>query len=90
MTRSLARALAPEVRVNAICPGIVATEWIARGRGQAFYEEFRGKVERALPLRAVVPPEEVARTAVFLIEQEMTTGETLLVDAGQRLVTITV
>jgi 3-oxoacyl-[acyl-carrier protein] reductase len=90
MTRSLARALAPEVRVNAICPGIVATEWIARGRGQAFYEEFRGKVEKALPLRAVVPPEEVARTAVFLIEQEMTTGETLLVDAGQRLVTITV
>lgn len=90
MTKSLARALAPEVRVNAICPGVVATEWIARGRGQAFYEEFRGKIEKVLPLRSIVPPEEVARTVVFLIEQEMITGEALLVDAGQRLVTVSV
>ena len=90
MTKSLARALAPEVRVNAICPGVVATEWISRGRGQAFYEEFRGKLEKVLPLRAIVPPEEVARTALFLIEQEMITGEAIVVDAGQRLVTVSV
>lgn len=90
MTRSLARALAPEVRVNAICPGVVATEWIARGRGQDFYEAFKGKLEKVLPLGAVVPPEEVARTTAFLIEQEMITGETILVDSGQRLVTVTV
>lgn len=90
MTRSLARALAPEIRINAICPGVVATEWIARGKSQDFYEEFKGKVEKVLPLRSIVPPEEVARTAIFLIEQEMTTGETILVDAGQRLVTVSV
>ena len=90
MTKSLARALAPEVRVNAICPGVVATEWIARGRGQDFYEEFKGKIEQVLPLRSIVPPEEVARTAAFLIEQETITGEAILVDAGQRLVTVSV
>lgn len=90
MTKSLARALAPEIRINAICPGVVATEWITRGRGQAFYESFRGKIEKVLPLRSIVPPEEVARTVVFLVEQEMITGEEVLVDAGQRLVTLTV
>ena len=90
MTKSLARALAPTNRVNAICPGVVATEWIARGRSQAFYEEFRGKIEQVLPLRTIVPPEEVARTAAFLIEQETITGEEILVDAGQRLVTASV
>jgi len=78
MTKSLARALAPEIRVNAFAPGLVETRFA--GWPQSAFERGR---ETAL-LGDLVSVEEVAQTALFLAaEASGMTGETLLVDGGK-------
>ena len=76
MTLSLARAFAPEVRVNGIAPGVIITRWVD-GK-QAFVDAY---VERA-PLRKASTPEDVAHMAVFLAEAHNVTGQTLVIDGG--------
>ncbi len=76
MTMSLARAFAPEVRVNAIAPGVILTRWVD-GK-QAFIDTY---VEKA-PLRKASTPEDVAHMAVFLAEAHNVTGQTLVIDGG--------
>jgi 3-oxoacyl-[acyl-carrier protein] reductase len=86
MTRSLARSLGPEIRVNAVAPGALDTRWIRDGIGEAGYESIRDTYRRTMPLRDIVPAEAVADTIVWLIEgARMTTGEVILVDAGAHL-----
>jgi len=86
MTISLARALGPAIRVNAVCPGMIDTRWLRNGLGQelftALYDDMAGKV----PLRDVCQPKDVAQPILyFLLEARMTTGETMLVDGGYHL-----
>ncbi|MFO0843202.1 MAG: SDR family oxidoreductase [Gemmataceae bacterium] len=80
MTRSLARAFAPEVRVNAVAPGPVKTRWLA-GR--------EAMVEQALtqtPLRRAAEPDDVADAVVFLaLDQKLMTGQVLVVDGGRTM-----
>ena len=76
MTMSLARAFAPEVRVNAIAPGVILTRWV--DDKQAFIDAY---VEKA-PLRKASTPEDVAHMAVFLAEAHNVTGQTLVIDGG--------
>ena len=38
---SIGRALAPEIRVNAVCPGLVTTRWFVQGVGQEGYERIK-------------------------------------------------
>lgn len=85
MTLSLARALGPEIRVNAVCPGLVDTRWIKAGLGDGYEAAKRG-YERATPLGSVLTPEDVADVAVWLIEgASQVTGEVMLVDGGLHL-----
>ena len=78
MTKSLARALAPDIRVNALAPGLVHTRFA--GWPEATFEE--GK--KTSPLGRIATPEEVARVALFLAaDATAVTGETILVDAGR-------
>lgn len=87
MTRSLGRALGPEIRVNAICPGVVETGWVPNALGQGFFDEMKGKMERALPLGRVAQADDIAEAATWLIEGgDLITGETLLVDSGLHLI----
>jgi 3-oxoacyl-[acyl-carrier protein] reductase len=80
LTKSLARALAPEVRVNAVAPGIVMTRWVA-GR-----EDHVQRLSAGTPLGRVCEPEEIARVVVFLAaEATFVTGQTLVVDGGALL-----
>lgn len=77
LTRVLANALAPEVRVNAIAPGTITMP----GDPPEWEQEF---IKRA-PLRRTGKPEEVADAVKFLIGAEFMTGQVLVLDGGRML-----
>ncbi len=85
MTRSLAVALAPRIRVNTICPGFIDSPWFDKlGGGR---EMLRAHIARTTPLQVASTPEDIAESALFLGSRAArhVTGETLLVDAGLHL-----
>jgi 3-oxoacyl-[acyl-carrier protein] reductase len=87
MTLSLARALAPEIRVNAVCPGFVATRWHSARFGD---EALKKAIERqvaATPLKRAGTADDIADVVLFFASglARNVTGETLLVDAGAHL-----
>ncbi|UGQ11776.1 SDR family oxidoreductase [Yinghuangia sp. ASG 101] len=81
MTRLLAGVLGPEVRVNAVAPGLVDTPWTA---GEAF-APIREQVAALAPLRRVGTTDDVADAVWGLVEFPYTTGEVVLVDGGAHL-----
>jgi 3-oxoacyl-[acyl-carrier protein] reductase len=86
MTLSLARALAPEIRVNTVCPGHVPTPWHEAAHGAAAAAETARKYASNAVLQSVVQPEDVADAIVWLLTgARAITGNTLLVDAGMHL-----
>jgi 3-oxoacyl-[acyl-carrier protein] reductase len=86
MTLHLARALAPEVRVNAVCPGLITTRWFVQGVGQQGYEASLKGYESSVPLQRACSPQDVAEAIVWLVDGARTvTGELLLLDAGMHL-----
>lgn len=77
INKSLARVLAPEVRVNAVAPGIVQTRWV---EGQDAHIE---RLAAGTPLKRVAGPEDVAEVVYSLIAHAgFVTGQTLVVDGG--------
>lgn len=86
MTLHFARTLAPHVRVNAVCPGLITTRWFVDGMGQAAYEKILAHNEKTAPLGTACSPEDVADAVVWLIEgARTTTGELVLLDSGRHL-----
>jgi 3-oxoacyl-[acyl-carrier protein] reductase len=87
MTVSLARALAPKIRVNALCPGFIDTPWFGRGMDAEALERMRQAVAASTPMQVASSAEDIAGAAVFLASPAARhiTGETLLVDAGTHL-----
>lgn len=86
MTLSLARVLGPQVRVNAVCPGFVAGEWLKKGLGESLYEAMRQHYSGISPLKGTATPERVAQAVLALVSgADWTTGETLIVDGGAHL-----
>ena len=86
MTLSFARALAPEIRVNAVCPGVMQTRWWREGLGEENYDAFITRYAQSAPLKTAGTTEAVADPVVWLLEgAEHVTGETILVDAGSHL-----
>lgn len=86
ITKSLARVLAPEIRVNAICPGLVEGRWMNNLLGEDTYREHLAKAQEKFPLRRTNTPTDVAETALWLIEHAATmTGELINMDAGDHL-----
>jgi 3-oxoacyl-[acyl-carrier protein] reductase len=77
LTKSLARAFAPEVRVNAVAPGPVLTRWL---------EPHPQMIERAVamtPLRRAATPEDIGDVVVFLARgTSLMTGQVVVVDGG--------
>jgi 3-oxoacyl-[acyl-carrier protein] reductase len=86
MTLSLARALAPEIRVNAVCPGVMQTHWWREGLGEENYNAFINRYAESAPLKTAGTTEAVADPVVWLLEgADHVTGETIMVDAGTHL-----
>lgn len=81
MTQNLARALAPEVRVNAIAPGAVDSSWMVNWTN----EERQMSIEKAV-LKRRCQPEDLAEVVLFLgFGAAMVTGQTITVDGGLTL-----
>ncbi len=86
MTLSLARALGPKLRINAVCPGFIAGEWLREGFGDEKYELLMENNRKAAPLGVVATPETVADAILhFISGPQVITGETLIVDGGRHL-----
>jgi 3-oxoacyl-[acyl-carrier protein] reductase len=82
MTRSLARALGPEIRVNAVCPGPVDTRWL---RAVMTPEELE-KRTASYPMRRAAQPEDIAEAVFYLATgTALTTGQCLVVDGGRTM-----
>lgn len=79
LTRLLARNLGPEIRVNAVAPGLVDTPWTAD------WDDIREFVESNVPARRSATPDDVAEACVFLAASTFVTGEVLVVDGGHQL-----
>jgi pteridine reductase len=79
LTKILARALAPKIRVNAIAPGFVLQSDIVTD------EEWQRLVNR-IPLKRPARTEEIASALEFLLKNEYITGQTIVVDGGYTLI----
>jgi NAD(P)-dependent dehydrogenase (short-subunit alcohol dehydrogenase family) len=89
ITISLARALAPLIRVNAVCPGYIDTPWFTKGRGVEGAAKVRDAVVAKVPLKRASTAEDVAGLVYFLATSQSgnMTGEVVRMDAGAHLVT---
>lgn len=85
LTLGLARTLAPQVRVNAICPGFVETDWHVRGLGQDRFDSVRNTVAKQTALRSTLSADDVAQAIVAMLKLPGYTGQTLLLDSGRAL-----
>lgn len=79
MTRLLAVTLGPEIRVNAVAPGLVDTPMTAEWTGAQ--ELWRTRA----PMRRAASPDDIAKAVVLLVESDYLTGEILLSDGGLNL-----
>jgi pteridine reductase len=78
LTKSLARVLAPEVRVNAIAPGTVLLpdDWT---------KDDEARLNETTPLKRQGSPDDVAAAMLFLLDADYITGETIIVDGGRHI-----
>lgn len=82
MTKSLARALGPEIRVNAVCPGPVDTRWLRAVMSQ----EELDKRTSGYPMQRPALPEDIADAVIYLATgTTLTTGQCLVVDGGRTM-----
>jgi NAD(P)-dependent dehydrogenase (short-subunit alcohol dehydrogenase family) len=83
LTRALAIALAPEVRVNSVSPGQVSTRWFRQQFGDEATVALETSVAEGTPLKAIATPDQVAQAVMALVENDIVTGQDLVVDGGR-------
>ena len=76
MTALLAKVVGPDVRVNAVAPGLIDTPWTAD------WEEVRSRVQSVTPLRRSGTPDDVADVILALATTSYVTGQVVVVDGG--------
>jgi 3-oxoacyl-[acyl-carrier protein] reductase len=80
MTRNLAKALGPEVRVNAVAPGLTRTPWT-----DPWPVERKTRSVENTALKRMVEPSEIADAMIFLCGHSAITGQTVVIDCGRNL-----
>jgi pteridine reductase len=78
MTRSLAKTLAPAVRVNAVAPGVIMLP-------EGWQEDVGERLRKTTPLKRLGSANDVAGAVIYLLEADYVTGETLVVDGGRHV-----
>ena len=82
LTRTLAGALGPAIRVNAVAPGWMVGDWMEGALGDN-YDRLMDRRAKLTPLRRCVTPDEVAETILSLLTSNpFVTGETVVIDGG--------
>ena len=82
MTKSFAKSLSPEIRVNAVCPGPVDTRWL---RKMMNAEQIKDRTA-SYPLQRAALPEDIADAILYLATgTTLTTGQCLVVDGGRTM-----
>lgn len=85
MTLSLARVLGPQIRVNAVCPGMVDSKWLRDGYG-ARYAAIEARYRTGTPLGRPATTDDVAAVITWLIEgADLITGDTIMIDGGMHM-----
>jgi ketoreductase RED2 len=79
LTKLLANVLGPEIRVNAVAPGLVDTPWTAD------WAAVRARVTAQAPLKRPALPEDVAEVIMGLVQAGFVTGQVVTVDGGMSL-----
>ena len=80
MTKSLAKAFAPQIRVNSVCPGVIISRWLRD------HQEMIDSALEVTPLQRASTPEDVASVITFLAcDAAMMTGQALIVDGGRTI-----
>jgi 3-oxoacyl-[acyl-carrier protein] reductase len=85
LTRNLAVALAPEVRVNAVAPGLVATRWFRNAFGEEAATAQEERLAAGTPSGRVSTAEDVAQAVMGFLGADQVSGETLVVDGGRHV-----
>jgi NAD(P)-dependent dehydrogenase (short-subunit alcohol dehydrogenase family) len=84
LTRALAVALAPEVRVNSVSPGLVSTRWLRQfDAGAANSQESAAAA--TTPLKVIAAPDHVAQAVMAFVENDLLTGQDVVVDGGKNI-----
>ena len=85
LTRALAVALAPDVRVNSVSPGLVSTRWFRQRFGEEAAEAQETSLATTTPLGVIANPDHVAQAVMAFIENDLVTGQDMVVDGGKNL-----
>src|SRR2546430_10933588 len=83
LTRPLALALAPEVRVNSVSPGLVSSRWFSKSFGDEAAAAQADSFAATTPLQSITTPDHVAQAVMGFIENDIVTGQDLVVDGGK-------
>ena len=75
-TRLLAKVLGPDIRVNAVAPGLIDTPWTES------WDDLRGLVQAMAPMRRTGTPADVAEMVMALVRSDYVTGEVVVLDGG--------
>jgi NAD(P)-dependent dehydrogenase (short-subunit alcohol dehydrogenase family) len=85
LTRALALALAPEVRVNSVSPGLVSTRWFRKRFGDEAAEAQEESFASTTPTQSIATPDQVAQAVMAFIDNDILTGQDLVIDGGKNI-----
>ena len=86
LTLALARLFAPEIRVNAVLPGLIESGWFLNGMDADRFDMIRDNFAASSALETVCTPEDIADAVTFLaLDARTMTGQLMTVDAGYLL-----